>query len=495
MNRAASLSLLLLLSACSTEATPVTSGIDVTIDPFDVPPGGEVQNCIYLKVPSDTDIDIGHVVLDFAQGTHHMHVYYGDELHDDGTESCFTAVNFDKWHLLVGEQRPHTEWTLPDGVAFHVKAHQQLLIQVHFVNALNLTTVGQAKGTIHFDTVDPASVQSYMGSIFGQQRGIDIKPHSSFSVDGICRLPHAISMGALAGHYHFTGKDFVASRLNADGTTGEEFYRADSFAEPAFSIYGDTNPLKFDEGGRILWHCDYVNNQDIELPFGPKELTEEHCNMFAFYYPATGQQEFIPCVSYGRCEKECEPGQTCNEQGECVGGSDNGDGGVPPDMTNTGADMAIGPGQDMALGPGQDMAQPSPDLANPPQPDMARGVCQNLETEPNNSAATASAMCSAEIQGSIASASDVDWYTFDLAPGDNYDITLGTLPADYTFDVYHKAQDGTLTYFFSADDFHDLVDQVLSSQSLNGGMYYLKVYSADGSSDANRRYTLTVATY
>jgi hypothetical protein len=302
-------------------------------------------------------------------------------------------------------------------------------------------------------------------------------------------------MGALAGHYHFTGKDFVASRLNADGTTGEEFYRADSFAEPAFSIYGDTNPLKFDDGGRILWHCDYVNNQDIELPFGPKELTEEHCNMFAFYYPATGQQEFIPCVSYGRCEKECEPGQTCNEQGECVGGSDNGDGGVPPDMTNTGADMAIGPGQDMALGPGQDMAQPSPDLANPPQPDMARGVCQNLETEPNNSAATASAMCSAEIQGSIASASDVDWYTFDLAPGDNYDITLGTLPADYTFDVYHKAQDGTLTYFFSADDFHDLVDQVLSSQSLNGGMYYLKVYSADGSSDPNRRYTLTVATF
>jgi hypothetical protein len=495
--RAASLGLLLLAS-CSTQATPVSSGIDVVIDPFYVPPGGEVQNCIYLKVPSDTDLDIGHVLLDFAEGTHHMHVYYGDEQHDDGSESCFQAVNFDKWHLLVGEQRPHTEWTLPKGVAFHVKAHQQLLIQVHFVNAMNLTTGdNMASGKIHFDTVDSSTVNSYMGSIFGQQRGIDIKPHSSFSVDGICPVPHAIHMGALAGHYHFTGKDFIAYRMNSDGTNGQEFYRADSFAEPAFTLYGDDNPLSFNDGERILWHCDYQNNSDNELPFGPKELTQEHCNMFGFYYPAASEQEFTPCVSYGRCTEECEPGQTCNMQGECVddgsqgdGGPNPVDGGVPPDMVNTqGPDLTMGGNNpDLAMGG-------SPDLATPPPADMAKPVCGTVESEPNDSSATANNLCSSTIQGAIASASDEDWYSFDLAPGDNYDISLSNLPADYNFKVYHLSQAGNLSYYFTADDWHDLADQLVSSTSIVGGTYLVKVYSYAGESDPNSNYTLSVVTY
>src|SRR6185436_12278920 len=106
-------------------------------------------------------------------------------------------------------------WELPDGIAFHLKKHQQLLIQVHFVNASTLTTTdNQASGSIHFEKRDPKTVTAYMGSIFGQQRGIDIQPRSNFSVDGICHLPHDLNMGALAGHYHFKGQDFIASRLN-----------------------------------------------------------------------------------------------------------------------------------------------------------------------------------------------------------------------------------------------------------------------------------------
>ena len=157
-----------------------------------------------------------------------------------------------------------------------------------------------------------------MGSIFGQQRAIDIKPFSSLSIDGICKLSHDISMGALAGHYHFKGRDFTAARLHADGSNDDPFYMTSNFAEPKFDIYDEANPLRFSAGERILWHCDYDNMTDAEVHFGPKELTEEHCNMFAFYYPAQGQQEFTPCVSYGRCPAECAADETCSEQGECV---------------------------------------------------------------------------------------------------------------------------------------------------------------------------------
>jgi hypothetical protein len=317
MRQLAMMAPLLALIGCANRAP---TKIDLAIQPFDVAPGTEVQNCIYLKVPSDSDIDIGHVLLDFAPGTHHMHVYYGDEQHADGMESCFQAVDFDKWHLLVGEQKPQLEWTLPPGIAFHLKAHQQLLIQVHFVNASTLQTAGnQAHGTIHFDARPSSEVHGYMGSIFGQQRGIDILPNSSFSVDGICRLPHALSMGALAGHYHFKGKDFTAARMSAGGAVDSTpFYRTDNFAEPRFDIYGEDNPLRFADGERILWHCDYQNDTNMEVLFGPRELTQEHCNMFAFYYPVADKQEFTPCVSYGRCAQPCAADQTCNDDGECV---------------------------------------------------------------------------------------------------------------------------------------------------------------------------------
>src|SRR5438105_8888269 len=105
-------SILIALAGCS-GAPADDKNFDIKIKPFAVPAGSEVQNCVYLKVPSDTDVDLGKVVIDFAQGTHHMHVYYGDEEHFDGVEECFTAVDFDKWHLLVGAQKPHLEWELP----------------------------------------------------------------------------------------------------------------------------------------------------------------------------------------------------------------------------------------------------------------------------------------------------------------------------------------------------------------------------------------------
>jgi hypothetical protein len=310
---------MLLLATFGCSRSP-PEAIEIKITPFTVPSGTEVQNCIYTKVQSDVDVDIGHVALSFAQGTHHMHVYYGDEQHADGMESCFNAVDFDKWHLLVGEQKPTLDWTLPPGIAFHLKAHQQLLIQVHFVNASTLQTANnQASGTIHFDMRRTADVRSYMGSIFGQQRDIDIKPNSTYSVDGICKLPHALSMGALAGHYHFKGKDFTASRMAPMAASAEApFYVTDNFAEPKFEIYGEDNPLRFSEGERILWHCDYFNNTEQEVLFGPRELTQEHCNMFAFYYPATAEQEFTPCVAYGRCATECGADEHCGDEGECV---------------------------------------------------------------------------------------------------------------------------------------------------------------------------------
>jgi hypothetical protein len=67
-----------------------------------------------------------------------------------------------------------------------------------------------------------------------------------------------------------------------------------------------------------LWRCNYDNPTPNNITFGPAEFTHEHCNMFVFYHPAAGPQEFTPCVSWGRCPTPCAAGQVCSAAGTCV---------------------------------------------------------------------------------------------------------------------------------------------------------------------------------
>ena len=293
--------------------------VTITIAPFDVAPGQEVQNCHYFKLPSDADIDVNHVTMDFSLGTHHAHIYYGAEAHPDGIEECFTAVDFEKWHLLAATQREKLEWQLPPGQALRLKAHQQLLVQVHYTNAqLLVTEANRAHGTMVLDRVEPTKVTGHLGTVFGQQRTIHVAPHSTYSITGLCQLPRAADLAAFAGHYHFRGQDFIGYKTDTTGVRQDEFYRSDNFAEPKFTIYDASNPMHFAQNERIMWHCDYDNQTDLDIPFGPHEVNQEHCNMFVFYYPAAGEQEFTPCVSWGRCPVQCAAGQTCSTAGTCV---------------------------------------------------------------------------------------------------------------------------------------------------------------------------------
>jgi hypothetical protein len=191
------------------------------------------------------------------------------------------------------------------------------------------------------------------------------------------------------------------------------------------------------------------------------------------------------------CQPACGDTQVCSPEGTCVD-KDGADGGA--------ADMA-GETQDLTM-PGQDagadmatMAQPDltmlPDLARPPMPDLIV-TCPSVETEPNDFYNVANPLCiGTGVTGTIDKDVDVDWFTFQLHANDTYTVALTNLPWDYTFNVYH-VDGGNLTLYFSANDFHDLSDQVETYISANGGTYAVKVYSYWGDSDAKNPYDLSV---
>lgn len=270
-------------------------GMQMTIGPVAVPSGSEITECTYFKSPAKHDMAVNHVRIGVKGGSHHIHLYRPIDRNmsvADGHETCNMAVNFDVWQLVLASQNLLLDWKLPRGVAFKFRAGEQLLAQTHFVDNGLLSTPDPGWATFNLYATKKKKVKWYAGSLFGQDRDVHVPPHSEATATTRCVFPHPVKLIAITGHYHFRGAEFSASTW--DGTsTGEELYHFTGYTEPIFQRFsGNVQP----EVPGLEWTCRYVNDTDNDFTFGPFTDKNEHCNLFAFYYPAVGDREFMTCV-------------------------------------------------------------------------------------------------------------------------------------------------------------------------------------------------------
>jgi hypothetical protein len=281
-----------------TEVTlPVPArGVQIKLSARPVAKGSEETLCHYMKLESDVDIDVNRIQLNVGGGSHHIHLYRAydrDTDIPDGFEVCNMAVDFDKWALVVASQLRKTDWELPAGVAFHLRAGEQLLVQTHFVNVGSLETEGEGKVVMNLQDADPGTITDYAGALFGQDKDVLVPPLSNVSQSATCTFPNPIQMFAQTGHYHFRGKRFHTYRWD-NGGRGELLYTHEDYADPKFEVYAPA--LQFDAGQGLEWECYWENPNDVEYKFGPFTDINEHCNYFAFYYPTATPNESITCV-------------------------------------------------------------------------------------------------------------------------------------------------------------------------------------------------------
>ena len=116
-------------------APPAGQGYQVVIGPFDVPAGSEVQRNYYQKLPNDSDIYVTKIEIRYNTGSHHLNIFKSDVDRPDSVEDTFTAIQWDSWDMVAASQTEALDWQLPAGVAMHLKPHQQMDFQTHFVNA------------------------------------------------------------------------------------------------------------------------------------------------------------------------------------------------------------------------------------------------------------------------------------------------------------------------------------------------------------------------
>jgi hypothetical protein len=200
-------------------------------------------------------------------------------------------------------------------VAFKFDPFQKILAQIHFVNSGQQTAPigGMACINLHA-AYDPSEAPLTMGTMFGQNVFIVLPPRSTTIWDyGVTfdtfGIDDEMKIAAVNGHFHWRGRTFevrlwdgqnknrdgspVGCRPCSPGQTSGEFdrmgiqnrvYLSDNWDEPPFATYSDS-PIVVPPGWGIIYRTTYVNNTNQTIIFGPHVETEEHSNLFVYFYP------------------------------------------------------------------------------------------------------------------------------------------------------------------------------------------------------------------
>ena len=269
---------------------PAGQGLQIVVGPFDVAAGTEITRNYYMKLPSNDSIYITRVQMVYNVGSHHCNVFKSDTTDVvDHVEETFNAVQWESWDMIFNSQRAALDWQLPSGVAIPLKAHAQLDVQTHYVNAATQQTPnGHGKVIINIWTMPKDSVQSYLGMLFANNRTIKIPPMSDTTFMKMVRLiPWDVHILQLTGHFHSRGRSFVVKRY----LSNEEIYRSSDWDEPPVLFCNP--PLLLNANEQLAYWTRYYNATSDTLKFGPHVETQEHSNLFMYFYPGPADGKAI----------------------------------------------------------------------------------------------------------------------------------------------------------------------------------------------------------
>lgn len=232
--------------------------------------------CYTFRLPADKETIVREIEPVYGQATHHLGIYYTFQQDEPEGEFECPELTRDNWIPLYGGGVESGTLSLPEGAGFHLKPNQQILVQLHLLNAASEPVTDKAK--IIFRTLDNAD--AVQAGMFGfDNRAINVPAQAQNHEESMTCSPIGRDMDVFAvfGHMHQHGKHIEVSRGANPGD--EVLYDADwKFEEQP------TEPKLFHvaKDDTIHVRCWYDNSTAQDLPYGESTFNEM-CS-FVFYY-------------------------------------------------------------------------------------------------------------------------------------------------------------------------------------------------------------------
>jgi hypothetical protein len=233
-----------------------------------------------FKLDNTRQVEVNRLQIKFPEGSHHVHLYRSSEPEADRVFDCFKGIDWTKWSLVMGAQTQSMDWQLPEGVTIPLEPHQQLLAQVHWLNTTDEPV--NEKIDITFHTTEYST--EHLGVLFGVNQRINMAPKQRSRVEHFCQVPDGAKLHAVMGHFHAHGNNYRVTQRMPDQKEGKEIYFAPD--EPSFEFKTFLPAHEVPRGAGFEYQCNFFNYDDFPLSWGSDTVTQEHCNMTAYFSPA-----------------------------------------------------------------------------------------------------------------------------------------------------------------------------------------------------------------
>jgi hypothetical protein len=251
-----------------------------------VPPGQELHQCQFAALPGGDGIDAVALSHRYTQGSHHFVVISTDldSIPPDmtGQYDCTNGNEPIMAHargVLYGGQSPTGYFPLPDGVTFHFKPNEVVILQAHYLN-VSANPV-DAKIEFGIDAAKSGAGQQQAGFMFFYDPFIYLPPLGTASSGLRCLAPQDLQIISAQSHYHQRGTGMKVYLDSPDSEASQPFFETHDWEHPN-DFHG---PFAVPAGSHIRFQCDYANTEASEILEGPNAKTSEMCVFGGLYYP------------------------------------------------------------------------------------------------------------------------------------------------------------------------------------------------------------------
>jgi hypothetical protein len=272
------------------------------VAPFVLPPGGETNDCYYLKTPNTTDVYIGGYQMWMRPGSHHLNGIVNPNAQADGFAVC--GPNDQSPGLLLGSETPKID-ALTDpapenaGMATFLPANSQAVINFHVINTTTKPILREA--WLNYMYADKSTVQQLRGNLFLTGGiGFEITPGTQQVYTYACSPDRPVRITAMAAHMHAHSDRMTAWKVTGGAPT--KIYETYDWSTPTQILLDSvhTNPLfnpTTQTGGGVSgemtllptdslqWECSVKNDSNATLTFRDEVFTGEMCIMTGLVVP------------------------------------------------------------------------------------------------------------------------------------------------------------------------------------------------------------------